>query len=67
MAKKAAFSLISTAYADDEKTAEEKAKELTDKLNENTAEIEKTLKENEANQGKDEKPDDTKKPDKKTS
>lgn len=65
LGKKAAFSLISTAYADEEKTAEEKAKELTDKLNENTAEIEKTLKENEANQGKDEKPDDTKKPEEK--
>lgn len=62
LGKKAAFSLISTAYADDEKTAEEKAKELTDKLNENTAEIEKTLKENEANQGKEEKPADNKKP-----
>lgn len=58
LGKKAAFSLISTAYADDEKSAEEKARELTDKLNENTAEIEKTLKENEANQGKEEKPAD---------
>ena len=65
LGQKAAFSLISTAYADDEKSAEEKAKELTDKLNENTAEIEKTLKENEANQGKDEKPADTKKPEEK--
>lgn len=65
LGKKAAFSLISTAYADDEKSAEEKARELTNKLNENTAEIEKTLKENEANQGKDEKPADTKKPEEK--
>ena len=65
LGQKAAFSLISTAYADDEKSAEEKAKELTDKLNENTAEIEKTLKENEANQGKEEKPADTKKPEEK--
>lgn len=65
LGQKAAFSLISTAYADEEKTAEEKAKELTDKLNENTAEIEKTLKENEANQGKEEKPADEKKPEEK--
>lgn len=65
LGQKVGFSLISTAYADDEKTAEEKAKELTDKLNENTAEIEKTLKENEANQGKEEKPADTKKPEEK--
>lgn len=62
LGQKVGFSLISTAYADDEKTAEEKAKELTDKLNENTAEIEKTLKDNEANQ---EKPADTKKPEEK--
>lgn len=65
LGQKVGFSLISTAYADDEKSAEEKAKELTNKLNENTAEIEKTLKENEAEQGKDQKPADTKKPEEK--
>lgn len=51
LGKKAAFNVVSTAYAaDEEKSAEEKAKELTEKLNEKTKEIEDTLKENEANQ-----------------
>ena len=51
LGKKAAFNVVSTAYAaDEEKSAEEKAKELTEKLNNKTQEIKDTLEENEKNQ-----------------
>lgn len=63
------FNIIDRDTNDDSNEDEEKAKDLIDKLNKNTEEIEKILKENEANQDKepdkkpDEKPDE--KPDKK--
>ena len=51
LGKKAAFNVVSTAYAaEEEKSAEEKAKELTKQLNEKTKEIQDTLEENEKNQ-----------------
>ena len=48
LGKKSALNFVSTAYAAEEKSKEERAKELRDKLNANTQEIKDTLKENEA-------------------
>ena len=48
LGKKTALNILSTAYAAEEKSKEERAKELTEKLNANTQEIKDTLKANEA-------------------